>query len=263
MSRSRYYPVSQAFLSDPETVEMRDRFGDRAVFMWMSLLSAGEWNEGNILGTPSYIARIHGQNLDRTHPERAQNLLVYLATKRWLTPLLKDGLTVGYFITNYWKFHRKPVVKSVSDSVRLSRSPILSDPILSEPNPIREDKSSASGAGFDQFWQAYPKKKAKADAEKAWKSVKPDQALVATILAAIDVQTRSLEWTKDAGQFIPYPASWLRAKRWQDGAEQQPEVARRVPLVVSPSNGQAEDKPLPRDEAQRRLAELTAGIGRA
>src|SRR3990167_4343702 len=89
MSRTRYYPVAQGFLNDAETWEMRDQFGDRAVFMWMSLLSAGEMDEGNIHGSPSYIARIHGQYLDRTHPERAQNLLVYLVNKRWLTPLYR------------------------------------------------------------------------------------------------------------------------------------------------------------------------------
>ena len=89
MSRTRYYPVAQGFLNYAETWEMRDQFGDRAVFMWMSLLSAGEMDEGNIHGSPSYIARIHGQYLDRTHPERAQNLLVYLVNKRWLTPLYR------------------------------------------------------------------------------------------------------------------------------------------------------------------------------
>lgn len=124
-----------------------------------------------------------------------------------------------------------------------------------------EDKSSASGAGFKQFWEAYPKKRARGDAEKAWKAVKPDPSLLAAILRAIEQQARSPEWTKDAGQFIPYPASWLRAKRWQDGVEHQAEVARRVPLVVSPSNG-AGDKPLPRDEAMKRLRELTTSIGR-
>jgi hypothetical protein len=26
----------------------------------------------------------------------------------------------------------------------------------------------------------------------------------------------SAEWTKDGGQFIPHPATWLNQKRWED-----------------------------------------------
>ncbi len=136
MSRTRYYPVSQLFLNDAETWEMRDTFGDRSVFFWMSLLSAGEMDEGNIHGTPPYIARIHGQYLDRTHPQRAQNVLLFLTNKGWLTPLLKDGLTVGYFITNYWKYHRRPDRVTQTNPHKLSTSPILSEP--SEPSVSKD-----------------------------------------------------------------------------------------------------------------------------
>jgi hypothetical protein len=28
--------------------------------------------------------------------------------------------------------------------------------------------------------------------------------------------TRSEDWTKEGGQYIPYPATWLNAKGWED-----------------------------------------------
>lgn len=68
--------------------------------------------------------------------------------------------------------------------------------------------------GFAEFWSAYPKKVAKGDAEKAWKKHKPD---LDRCLAALDIAKRSQDWTKDGGQFIPYPATWLNGKRWEDG----------------------------------------------
>ncbi|MBO5837238.1 MAG: hypothetical protein J6Q92_05025 [Oscillospiraceae bacterium] len=37
-----------------------------------------------------------------------------------------------------------------------------------------------------------------------------------TLLSAIDRQKKSAQWTKDNGQFIPYPATWLNGKRWED-----------------------------------------------
>jgi hypothetical protein len=74
-------------------------------------------------------------------------------------------------------------------------------------------------SAFDRFWQAYPKKKAKADAERAWKKLDPDPALVRVILAALEAQKQSDEWCKQGGQFIPYPASWLNGGRWKDELE--------------------------------------------
>lgn len=69
---------------------------------------------------------------------------------------------------------------------------------------------------FEQFWKIYPKKKSKGDAEKAWRSLKPDEALVDRILMAVEIQKTSADWVKDGGQFIPYPATWLRARKWED-----------------------------------------------
>lgn len=71
--------------------------------------------------------------------------------------------------------------------------------------------------GFDEFWKIYPKKKSKADAEKAWNKLNPDEQLQQTIIAAVILATtQDATWTKDDGQFIPHPASWLRGERWKD-----------------------------------------------
>ncbi len=69
---------------------------------------------------------------------------------------------------------------------------------------------------FNRFWLAYPKKKARLDALKAWTALKPQLVLVEEILSALDWQTRSYEWRKNGGMFVPLPASWLRGERWTD-----------------------------------------------
>lgn len=88
---------------------------------------------------------------------------------------------------------------------------------------IREDKirsNAQPGAAvvnlFVLFWAAYPKKKSKGDAEKAWKAIKPDLKLTNRMIDKINQLKKTPEWTKDGGQFIPYPATWLRAKGWED-----------------------------------------------
>ncbi len=75
---------------------------------------------------------------------------------------------------------------------------------------------------FEKFWAAYPKKKAKGDAEKAFNKLKPDDELLETILKALEWQRSSKDWTKDNGQYIPNPATYLNGRRWED--EQGTEV---------------------------------------
>jgi hypothetical protein len=36
------------------------------------------------------------------------------------------------------------------------------------------------------------------------------------MLATIEAMRYSREWTKNGGQYIPFPANWLEGKRWLD-----------------------------------------------
>ena len=69
---------------------------------------------------------------------------------------------------------------------------------------------------FNQFWAAYPKHIAKRSAVKAFEKLKPDEKLLEAMLKAIEMQKESKQWEKDGGAFIPYPATWLNQRRWED-----------------------------------------------
>lgn len=84
----------------------------------------------------------------------------------------------------------------------------VSKPSASHPTSV--------GALFDRFWQAYPKKKAKDAALKAFAKRKPTPELLARMLNAIEAQRASDDWQRDGGQFIPHPATWLNGGRWDD-----------------------------------------------
>lgn len=74
-----------------------------------------------------------------------------------------------------------------------------------------------NGAGrFEEFWKAYPRKKSKGQAIKAWNTLNPDLFLFDQIMNAIKKAINSSSWKKDNGQFIPYPATWIRARGWED-----------------------------------------------
>ncbi len=69
---------------------------------------------------------------------------------------------------------------------------------------------------FLSFYEAYPKHKKRDDAFKAWNSQNGKRPSIDVILMAVEKQKKSPDWIKNNGQFIPYPASWLRAGCWAD-----------------------------------------------
>lgn len=96
----------------------------------------------------------------------------------------------------------------------------------------REEKNSCANAeAFTRFWDAYPKKKNKGQAERTFAKLDPDEALLVAMVEAIGRARKTDQWRRDGGQFIPYPATWLNAKGWLDeGAPVIELLPRRVQL---------------------------------
>ena len=69
---------------------------------------------------------------------------------------------------------------------------------------------------FLEFWKHYPKKKAKGAAWKAWKKIKRPVETLVQIQTALLWQKKSKDWTKEGGQYIPHPSTYLNAKGWED-----------------------------------------------
>ena len=76
--------------------------------------------------------------------------------------------------------------------------------------------SNDSDQGFALFWKAYPKKRDKPAAIKAWQKLNPDAETAARILAAVEHAKQSREWLEDGGKFIKHPAGYLKGRRFDD-----------------------------------------------
>ena len=81
-------------------------------------------------------------------------------------------------------------------------------------NDIAGTKQGHLPVGFEVFWKAYPKKKAKPKAIPAWKKIKA--AEIPAIMASIEAYKKTEDWNKNDGQYIPYPATFLNQRRWED-----------------------------------------------
>lgn len=78
---------------------------------------------------------------------------------------------------------------------------------------------------FEAFWQAYPKRKSRGQAEKAFAKINPSEQLMQAILASLERATTSDDWTKERGKYVPHPATWLNAKGWEDEYDADPASA--------------------------------------
>lgn len=75
---------------------------------------------------------------------------------------------------------------------------------------------------FAKFWKLYPVKKGKAKAEAAWSKLKVTDDLFTLITQGLARQVVCHDWTKEGGQYIPHPTTWLNGKRWEDEVKPAP-----------------------------------------
>ena len=73
---------------------------------------------------------------------------------------------------------------------------------------------------FNDFYNQYPRKMARKDAEKAWNRLTPIQQA-----ECLEVMPNYLKYWKikeTAKDFIPYPATFLNQERWTDELDIEP-----------------------------------------
>lgn len=113
---------------------------------------------------------------------------------------------------------KRRVLESSSNPVAIpeesgSNTPLKDNHHIEEP--VTGTKTTTFEADFEAFWKAYPrhvnKSKAKAALLKALK-----KTTLETILKNLANQKKTNQWTKDNGQFIPHPTTWLNGERWED-----------------------------------------------
>lgn len=120
--------------------------------------------------------------------------------------------------------------------------------------PLNKPDNSISSIDddFSRFWAAYPRKDGKADALKAWKSLKPNADLQRVILEDIRRRMESGgAWYKTEKRYILLPASYLRGRRWEDEGGVTEIAEHREP-----------DRIVLTDEEQREIERIYAQNGR-
>lgn len=85
-----------------------------------------------------------------------------------------------------------------------------------EPKPPKKKAEPYRLDWFEAFWAKYPRKDNKQTALRAWCRLKPDRETCGRMAAALERDKQSRQWTKDNGEFIPMPSTWLNQRRWEN-----------------------------------------------
>lgn len=135
--------------------------------------------------------------------------------RRTIDSLETQGVVVkGNYNSNAYD---KTLWLAFTDDFALSLEPLADLPQgrgKSRTSLTNTDSKPDTSESFGLFWQAYPKKKDKETARKAWGKVPAE--LHETVFGALAKQSQSQDWLKEAGKYVPNPATWINGKRWED-----------------------------------------------
>ena len=193
--------------------------------LWVGLITQAD-DAGRGDARPAIIKGRVFALRERTSLKDIENALSALAAHGCVFLYTVDGKP--YYEFPHWAAHqrvRNAITKypgsDESDNppqLAATRGDSPQSAALIQSNPIQsksesESESELRSRAFDSFWNAYPKKVGKEAARKAFAKVKVDTSV---LIRAIEQQKNSAQWTKDGGQYIPNPATWLNQGRWED-----------------------------------------------
>lgn len=82
---------------------------------------------------------------------------------------------------------------------------------------------------FEGFWAYYPRGENRMGAVRAWDKLKPDDALIETIGRALQSLKATRAWQDGVG--IPYAATFLNGRRWEDATAKRPAQSAKAQTV--------------------------------
>jgi hypothetical protein len=122
----------------------------------------------------------------------------------------------------------------------------LSSSYSSSPSLTLSTHPGETPVGFAAWWSAYPtspRKVAKAKCLREWKRRKLEP-IAENVIASLERCKVSRDWTKDHGEFIPMPLTWLNRAPWETEPAEMAEPTSPdgdAADFVSPTDEQLED----------------------
>ena len=114
--------------------------------------------------------------------------------------------------------NNKQTNKPLTNDQQATNKPLTTNKNVKNVKNVKKDNILPDKSGdYDDFlkwYNLYPRKVGKPKAYQAWKKIKPDLELKKKMVLAVIEHCKSKQWQKE--EFIPYPATYLSQRRWED-----------------------------------------------
>lgn len=245
---------TKLFSSITESTVWGESYSTRIV--WVTMLAMADAS-GNVYGAVPGLAR--RANVTLAEVEGA--LLAFMSPDPYSRTKDEDGRRIeeidgGWCLINHGKYsavrgaeerreykrqwdrdnrpsgHERTVRQQSGKS---DKSPPNNDsPAPPTPTPTPDKSKSKelaqpSASRFDEFWSAYPVKKGRAAAERAWKAKRLDTTADQIIAHVHLMRAADDDWLRG---YVPHGSTYITGDRWQD----EPKQARAPPAQQQPQS---------------------------
>jgi hypothetical protein len=212
------------------TRELNDQEKGRLIDAIVAYDNGGDWQE-RIKGNERYVFPGFQARIDRYKEANAGKKKETETEETEKTEISESDKKI--------KKNKNSEIPKVKDKVK---DKDIKETVLTDS----KEKAASLDRAFDTFWAVYPRHTAKQDAKRAFLKVSPDDALLETMLTAIQRQKQTDQWSDP--RYIPHPATWLNGRRWEDEAA----APKQVP-VKQVSAQQYTQRDYDEDELEKRL----------
>lgn len=233
----RWHNISHDLNGDPEVWELTDTFGDRALRVWLEMLSIADRNTGEIPGAGSPALDGVLARRSRMTRQRVASMWPWLREKLWIVPADTGELSANGQLTvlrtrNYEKYHPSRDTNKIPQEELTSEDVMVPSFLTSPTVPNKNTYVSFSkrhpreyDPDFVAWWDNYrhyqPANKFKAHTE--WQQLKKNGGLpdVTMMMNAVDEDARVEKWLEREKGKVPHARTWLHQHRWENVEERK------------------------------------------
>ena len=215
----RWFHVSHDINADPEVWILRRSVGEKALSIWLEILSIADRNDGFLLSPET--------------PESQVSLQYYWLVRSVAGRCQSTGRTVSavcdFAISHLWLVYDPTLRVRNHAKYRVSREdhkipsgnaiifPPTPTPTPTHPIPpiVPQGTKNSYSDGFQHFWSTYPNKVGKDGAWKSWKRHQLETE-AEVIIRSVEEHRTWQKWQEENGKFIPHPSTFLNQGRWKD-----------------------------------------------